>query len=132
MIKNINIWTKFVLETGTDKSSAFHNYTRIYSKYLSKFKAAPIKFLEIGIYYGNSVKLWERYFPNADLHFIDIDPNQIHYHSIRSHYHFVDQANKKALSNFVIGEGGDFDVIIDASVIGWIKLSSVFNHYSHS
>lgn len=104
---------QIALEVGTDKSSSFHNYTRIYSQYFSKYQKAPIKFLEIGIQYGNSVKLWERYFPNADLHFIDINPNQIRYFSTRSHYHFIDQTDRKGLFDFGMLVGGDFDVILD-------------------
>src|SRR5205085_1265677 len=84
---------KIALEAGTDKSSAYHNYTRVYSEYFSKYQNSPIKFLEIGIQYGNSVKLWERYFPNAELHFIDIDPKPILYFSDRAHYHFIDQTD---------------------------------------
>ena len=53
------------LKAGTDKSSAQHNYTKIYSRYFSPIKDKPLKFLEIGIYKGNSVKMWENYFPNG-------------------------------------------------------------------
>lgn len=99
--------------SGTDKSSKYHNYTHIYAHYFAKYKNDPLKFLEIGIQYGNSVKLWENYFPNADLHFIDVDPNQIRYVTQRSHYHFVNQADRAGLIDFGIRVNGDFDIIID-------------------
>lgn len=111
--KEYQYMDQIALETRTDKSSAFHNYTRIYSQYLSKYKNSPIKFLEIGIQYGNSVKLWERYFPKAELHFIDIDPSQIQYHSTRSHYHFINQTDIKGLIDFGVSVNGDFDVVLD-------------------
>lgn len=101
------------LAAGTDKSSSFHNYTRIYSKYFDAIRNDPIKFLEIGIYRGNSVKLWESYFPNAELHFIDIDPGYIQYHSLRSKYHFIDASNVKSLQVFINSIEGDFDIILD-------------------
>lgn len=104
---------QIALEAETDKSSVYHNYTRIYSKYLSVYRKERVKLLELGIRYGASVKLWENYFPHGDLHFIDIDPAQIQYHSAKSHYHFIDQANGAALIKFGIAAGGDFDVIID-------------------
>jgi hypothetical protein len=53
------------LASGTDKSSAGHNYTKIYAKYFASLKDKPIKFLEIGIFQGNSVKMWEDYFSEA-------------------------------------------------------------------
>jgi hypothetical protein len=117
---------QIALETGTDKSSAYHNYTRVYSQYFAKFKDQPLKFLEIGIQYGNSVKLWERYFPNAELHFIDIDPTAIRYQSTRSHYHFINQTDWQGLVNFGIHVGGDFDIIIDD---GGHRMDQVINSF---
>ena len=104
---------RLALVAGTDKGSSFHNYTEIYSKYFASLKDKPIKFLEIGIYKGNSVKLWESYFSQAELHFVDITPGYIQYFSTRSHYHFVDQANKQEMINFAQSVGGNFDIIVD-------------------
>ena len=73
----------------------------------------PIKFLEIGIFEGASVKLWEEYFKNADLHFIDITFQNIKHFSNRSHYHLCDQENPESLQAFIQKTGGDFDLIID-------------------
>ncbi len=101
------------LTAGTDKSSAFHNYTKIYSKYFDSLRNEKIKFLEIGIYFGDSVKLWESYFPNADLYFVDINPSLIKYHSTRSQYHYVNQADAKAMHKLANALSGNFDVIID-------------------
>lgn len=101
------------IQANTDKASSFHDYTRIYSKYFKGLRRKKIKFLEIGIYEGNSVKLWENYFPNAELHFIDVTAENIRYTSPRSLYHFLDQEDIKAMHNFAQSIGGDFDVIID-------------------
>ncbi len=101
------------VEAGTDKSSISHNYTKIYAKYFSAFKDKPIKFLEIGIFQGNSVKLWENYFSEAELHFIDIVAHPNQYQSGRSHYHYLDQGNPLDLGKFFQESGGQFDVIID-------------------
>lgn len=104
---------RLAVSAGTDKGSNFHDYTKIYAQYLSSLKNEPISFLEIGIYKGNSVKLWESYFTKADLHFIDIAPSLIEYHSTRSHYHFIDQGNRAELQTFIESIKGGFDVIID-------------------
>ncbi|MBA3238226.1 MAG: class I SAM-dependent methyltransferase [Parachlamydiaceae bacterium] len=97
----------------TDKSSLHHNYTKIYTRYFDSIKENHLKFLEIGIFQGGSVKMWESYFPNADLHFMDINPSLIQYHSLRSRYHYLDQSNPHELRQFIISTGGEFDIIID-------------------
>lgn len=100
------------LSSGTDKSSSFHNYTKVYSQLFKDCKNEAIKFLEIGIYKGNSVKFWENYFSKADLHFIDVTNLNIQYYSNRSKYHFIDQSNVSELQKFALNEG-PFDIILD-------------------
>ena len=100
------------LQAGTDKASSYHNYTRIYSQYFAPLKNSPIKFLEIGVYKGASVKFWESYFPNADLHFIDIDFSRMEYTSDKVSYHAVNQEDPVALDAFRT-KVGEFDVILD-------------------
>lgn len=101
------------LKAGADKGSYYHNYTETYSRYFAPLKDQPIKFLEIGIYQGASVKLWEEYFPNADLHFMDITLAAVQYSSARSHYHLCNQESAAELQRFIQTTGGNFDVIID-------------------
>ena len=101
------------IQAGTDKNSYFHNYTKVYSKYFDSMHTDKIRFMEIGIYHGNSVKLWESYFTNAELHFVDINGLQIQYHSPRAQYHFVDQANIADMQALAKNIGGNFDIIID-------------------
>ncbi len=101
------------IEAGADKGSFYHNYTEVYARYFSGLKEKPIKFLEIGIYKGASVKLWEEYFKNAELHFIDITLQNIQYFSDRSNYHLCNQESPEDLQKFIAKTGGDFDVIID-------------------
>lgn len=104
---------EIALTAGTDKSSAFHNYTPLYEKEFDRFREKPIRFLEIGIQKGHSVKMWEEFFPTAELYFIDITESAIEYFSTRSSYFYLDQSNASALSAFIKDSGGDFDIIID-------------------
>ncbi len=104
---------QLAIKAKTDKSSAFHNYTEIYAKHFDALRNEPIKFLEIGIYKGDSVKLWEAYFPNAELHFMDVSPDAIQYYTPKAKYHFFDQANTQHLNVFTHTVGGNFDIIID-------------------
>lgn len=104
---------RLALEANADKASSYHNYTKVYAKYFDAIKDQPLKFMEIGVYQGASVKLWEAYFPNADLHFIDIDLSRIPFKPARSHLHLADQANPNQLLAVMNETGGEFDVILD-------------------
>lgn len=61
-------------DTGTDKSSLYHDYTAIYASYFEPMRDAEIRLVELGFYGGASAQLWSRYFPQAELSFIDVDP----------------------------------------------------------
>lgn len=102
------------LKYGTDKSSLFHSYTKIYEKYFEPLREQPIKFLEIGFSRGASAHMWEEYFSNAQLFYIDIDLSSFGFlqNFTRTHLYFVNQENPAELSNFS-REMGDFDIIID-------------------
>jgi hypothetical protein len=104
---------ELALQAGTDKASNHHNYTAVYADHFAPLKDKPIKFLEIGIWEGGSVKLWENYFTNAELHFIDATLGGVKYHSQRSHYHIANQESPQDLKEFIEKSGGHFDVIID-------------------
>lgn len=104
---------QFDSSVSSGKGSNWHNYTEIYAQYLAPYKDKPIKFLEIGIFQGNGVKLWEAYLKKAELHFVDISFDRITYFSERSHYHLANQESPEDLQQLVKDTGGNFDIIID-------------------
>lgn len=119
-----NLLDKIALEAGTDKSSKIHNYTDVYEQYFGNIRNSNLKFLEIGIAGSNSVKMWDKYFQNAEstLYFIDIDQTAVNncqklidlgILTRRVIPYQADQANKSHLKNFIDSAGGEFDVIID-------------------
>ena len=55
----------------TDKNS-YHDYFKTYDKLFLKYKYEKINILEIGIWHGESLKLWRKYFPNAEIYGVDI------------------------------------------------------------
>lgn len=57
------------LKYGTDKSSLLHNYLPFYEQYLPK---NPRKILEIGVDAGASIRMWREYFPEAEVHGLDL------------------------------------------------------------
>jgi hypothetical protein len=54
---------------GTDKGSQGHNYIPFYEKHLPK---NPKKILELGVKEGRSIRMWQKYFPQAEIHGLDL------------------------------------------------------------
>lgn len=101
----------------TDKGPSGHNYTAVYEKYFTDLRHKSIKFLEIGFLIGGSARMWDKYFTDAELYFMDISEELFEKYSYglskRCHFYVVDQSNTAELSQFIKTVGGDFDIIID-------------------
>lgn len=100
----------------TDKAAWGHNYAELYEFYFEPLRNDPIKLLEIGFLLGSSAFVWEEYFPQAELHHLDINRDCLETAkrlSHRSHLHMVDQSSEKELTEFIRAVGGEFDIIID-------------------
>lgn len=109
---------ELAIKFGTDKSSKFHNYTAIYENYFSSIKDKPLVFVEIGFGRGNSTYMWEAYFPNAEIHIIDINRNDCFSKygkklSSRCTLHQADQANPEQLHEIMRKIGKEVDILID-------------------
>ncbi len=102
---------------GTDKGPRWHNYTRIYEKYFAAIRDEPIKLLEIGFLKGQSARMWREYFPNAELHFIDVEPSKFTTYGSdladSCFFHVADQQSPEDLSGVIERCGGEFDIIVD-------------------
>ncbi len=100
----------------TDKSSHCHRYTAVYEPYFAPLRDKKIKFLEIGFATGSSAHMWEDFFEQADLYFIDILKDCFKKHGKdlkRSKFFQVDQSDRGQLEAFVRAVGGEFDIIVD-------------------
>ncbi len=93
------------------KSSQYHDYSKIYSRFFAPIRNKKLKILEIGIRREESAKTWIEYFPNADLHFIDREEVQIT--SEQGKYYIVNPNVPNQLNAFILKVGADFDLIID-------------------
>lgn len=98
-----------------------HPYTAVYSLLLGKYKATPVRFVEIGIAGGASVLVWAHFFQNTArrLFFFDRDLN-----FIRHANGFglpdvtcmeMDVTVESSIQNGLRAIGGDLDVILDDS-----------------
>ena len=56
----------------------WHHYLDVYEKHLSKFKGKNPKILEIGLFKGGSVEMWNKYFNGkCEIYGIDIDKDTL-------------------------------------------------------
>lgn len=94
-----------------------HDYAGTYDFYFSPLRNKPIKFLEIGFCHGASAKMWQHYFPRAELHFMEIRPDLLEKYaknfSSRCHFHLADQSKPSDLQKVIATAGKKFDIIID-------------------
>lgn len=96
----------------TDKTTD-HSYGDFYDREFARFRDAPISLLEVGVWFGGSLRLWREYFPRAEtIVGMDLYLDQV-----------VDAASLRAVGVTLI-EGyaycpetaarvGQFDIIID-------------------
>lgn len=90
----------------------FH-YLEIYERYLSKFRNAPVTFLEIGVQAGGSLKLMKQYLGHeAKIIGIDVDPTCKELESTEFTIHIGSQDNKDFLQA-VCDQHKKFNIIID-------------------
>ena len=54
---------------GSDKLR--HGYLKNYQYWMEDDRDAPVQFLELGVFYGASLKMWRDYFPNGQIHGLD-------------------------------------------------------------
>lgn len=59
---------------NTDKNSDYHNYLNKYEFFLSKFRDKEMNVLELGVYKGASIAMWEKFFSKAIIYGVDINP----------------------------------------------------------
>lgn len=99
-------------QTGTDKFQK-HRYDCWYEFHFGQLQNEKIRLLEIGVKRGASLRMWERFFPQATIYGIDIHPKCSRYGTERSRIFIGDQANPIFLQSVAEEIGKPFDIIID-------------------
>jgi hypothetical protein len=91
----------------------WEHYFEIYDKHFKKFQGKNPKILEIGIYKGGSIDMWNYYFDkNCTIYAVDIDPSCKEYSEENVHISIGDQGSSDFWKSFLIN-GISFDIIID-------------------
>jgi len=91
-----------------------HGYTHIYETFFSPQKEMPVNLLEIGVWTGASLRMWEKYFPNAKIVGVDINPECKIHATHRCIVEIGDATDKHFLQSVIdkyFPEG--IDIIID-------------------
>lgn len=68
----MNDFKNLGIKHGTDKVNP-HGYNFFYPKYLEPFRGDKFNMLEIGYQKGYSFRMWQEYFPKANIFAMDID-----------------------------------------------------------
>lgn len=82
------------------------DFTKYYHDLFKDFRNDKFNLFEIGIYKGASMRMWEKYFPNADVYAIDTDLRHMKHSSAKVHTYYLNQCDKDRLSELMdyIGE----------------------------
>ena len=112
MNKLTELANKYNCDKGTVAYEA-HGYTEEYEKIIPE--RGKYGLLEIGIWHGDSLRMWNEYNPDLYIDAIDIDPNVRHYiqENNRIHIYIGDQSEPEFLDrvtylrkyNFIIDDG---------------------------
>ena len=96
----------------TDKSSLWHGYTTsAYPNWLGSLKDRQIRLLELGVFRGGSMRMWDAYFthPGTRLYGVDIDLGYVKARDFSDRVHLRQHDAVDASS----WPGLELDVIID-------------------
>ena len=101
----------------TDKIN-LHSYGEIYDKILEPFADKEGSLLEIGVYNGGSMLIWQDYFSKMKIYGLDINdivPKVVSnkFNKDRIDYQLLDAYSEKALEYLMSKNPDGFDIIID-------------------
>lgn len=103
---------------GTDKSSTGHDYLNFYERFFAPIRNKSLKILEIGVFEGASLSVWEQYFPNATIVGADINISTVRFAKSRVQIEIADQSNLEDLVSLGT-KYGPFDIVIDDGSHVW-------------
>lgn len=110
---------------GTDKGSNWHNFANLYEEIILPFYDTIKGVIEIGVFKGQSLKMWEEYFPEAII--VGIDKNLKQEVKSEGRIKVIEgsQDSQKTLSKAVSLLDGNLNLVIDdGSHINKLTISS--------
>ena len=108
----MNLWHDFI----TNKGKPIHklaNYFPVYERYFSPWRNRSLTFIEIGVWKGGSLGMWQRYFgPMAKIVGIDINPECKQHEAPGIFVRIGDQKDNRFLDS-ILNEFGTPDIVLD-------------------
>jgi predicted O-methyltransferase YrrM len=103
------------IKHNTDKNSSFNNYTRQYESLLAPYRNKSLKYLEIGVFKGGSIKAMREVFPSAECILgLDINPDcKVYEDKARNIFVEIGNATDGNFIKTITEKYGTFDVILD-------------------
>lgn len=96
----------------SDKGAIYHNYLEIYEKYFSKYRDSLENFLEIGLWEGESIRMWRDYFNVGNL--VGADILDLSHIELKDTIILLgDQSVRADLESIIEKSYKEFDIIID-------------------
>jgi hypothetical protein len=84
----------------------------MYEALFSPLRNRTLRFLEIGVAQGHSLRLWEAYFPSAQIFGLDIE-GKSQYDTRRIKTLIADQGKREDLAKALAATGSGLDIVLD-------------------
>jgi hypothetical protein len=108
-----NFFAEYLKTTDDRLLSKWTHYFDVYTRELTRFRARPVSFLEIGVFKGGSIPMWKSFFAEGSrLTFVDIDPDCARLAEPGTSVAIGNQADPAFLADLA-AQHGPFDVILD-------------------
>ena len=106
---------KSSLQVGKTKLYITHDYLRHYDFLFSSFRNDKITLLEFGCFRGDSLRMWEQYFPEAQIYGVDLDEGAKMHEKGRVHVVIGDATSQETHDHIRDTLGSAFIILDDAS-----------------
>ena len=108
-------------------------YVPIYEQIFAPLRHQKLKILELGVFQGGSLKVWERYFPHAEIAGLDLRLPGMAFDSGRVRMFEGDQSDPGILDRIAAEVAPDgFDIVIDdAAHIAALAKASFWHLFEH-
>lgn len=104
---------EYFAENKNEVVFKWHHYIPLYDRYFSPYRGKKIRFLEIGVDHGGSLKMWRKYFgEDAIIYGIDINPYCEKFNGQAGQVRIGSQDDRNFLEQ-VITEMGGVDIVLD-------------------
>jgi len=109
-----NILDTLACKYGVDKKigDGCHGYVETYYNLLRDNRDIVKKVMEIGVWKGGSLKMWQDFFPLAQIYGLD-NHKELLFEADRIKCFFVEQKEEATLFKVIEDIGKDFDLIVD-------------------